>query len=93
MAGNKNTCLKWHLKAKKLWHRGGPFRGVAKFIQHASQIFLGCFIGCESNVDPSVQFVHNGLGVVIHDTASVGPRTIICQQVTLGVPYPAGGHR
>ena len=70
---------------------GGSFRGLAKFIQHSGQVFLGCFIGCEAEIDPSVQFVHNGLGVVIQDTESVGPRSTICQQVTLGVPYPTGG--
>lgn len=91
MAGNKNTCLGWHLASQRLWRRGALCRKAAKLIQHAGQVLLGCFIGCEADIEPTVQFVHNGLGVVIHDTASVGARTIICQQVTLGVPYPSGG--
>lgn len=91
MSGNKNTCLKLHTLAQKLWRSGGVCRPFAKTVQYVAQIFLGCFIGCEAELDPTVQFVHNGLGVVIHDTASIGQGSVVCQQVTIGVPYPLGG--
>ncbi|MEK3749555.1 serine acetyltransferase [Paenibacillus sp. FSL E2-8871] len=37
-----------------------------------------------ASVDPSVQFIHNGLGCVIHPKAKVGPNCKIYQNVTLG---------
>lgn len=64
---------------------------MAKLIQYASQVILGCFIGCEAQIDPSVTFVHNGLGVVIHDSVSIASGSSICQQVTLGVVNPLQG--
>lgn len=60
MAGNKNTCLRWHLASQRLWRRGALCRKAAKLIQHAGQVLLGCFIGCEADIEPTVQFVHNG---------------------------------
>lgn len=88
---NKNTCLKLHLTANRLWYLGGPFKFLAKGVRYLNQVLLGCYIGNGAKIDPTVEFAHNGLGVVIHDQASIGPRSIIFQQVTLGVSYQGGG--
>lgn len=74
-----NTCLNWHLTAQRLWSHGTLGRRIAKLIQYASQVILGCFIGCEAQIDPSVTFVHNGFGVVIHDSVSIASGLSICQ--------------
>lgn len=77
MSGNKYTCLKLHTLAQKLWRSGGACRPFAKTVQYVAQIFLGCFIGCEAEIDPTVQFVHNGLGFLFMTRLPLG-REVLC---------------
>lgn len=86
-----NTCLRWHLAAQRLWHVGGPLRQLAKLIRYANQVVFGCFIGLDAQIDPTVHFGHNGLGTVVHESVTIGARTVIWQQVTLGLANPGGG--
>ena len=90
MAGVGNTCFRIHLLSRRLWSKGGFRRKLAKLVQWGNQVLLGCFIGCEAQIDETCTFMHNGLGVVIHDRATIGPRCTIFQHVTIGCSYRGG---
>lgn len=87
---DKNTCLKLHKTAYRLAAKGGICTKLADLIRYANQILLGCYIGNRADIDETCTFPHNGMGVVIHDAAHIGPRTTIFQQVTIGVSYQGG---
>lgn len=87
-----NTFNSLHQMAHRLQQRGSLGRKVAIAIRNLNQIVHGGFIGCAAQIDPSVKFIHNGLGVVIHETCIVGAKTSIFQQVTLGVKDVREGH-
>lgn len=84
-----NTFANMHRLSHALWLRGHPHLAVA--VRNVSQIVHGGFIGVEAEIDPSVRFFHNGLGVVIHGTARIGAGSVVLQGVTLGVKNPLGG--
>lgn len=86
-----NTFGKMHQVAHRFYDHGTAGRVIAVAIRNISQIVHGGYIGCDARIDPSVTFVHNGLGVVIHGDVVVGAKTKICQQVTLGVKELSGG--
>lgn len=87
-----NTFNRLHQAAYALNRRGCWGHKVAVVIRNLNQIVHGGYIGCAARIDPSVRFIHNGLGVVIHDTCVVGAGTYICQGVTLGIrDVRAGG--
>ena len=48
------------------------------------RILFSCDIPFTANIHRSVDFMHNGLGVVIHSRSVIGKNTIIYQNVTLG---------
>lgn len=80
-----NTFNSLHQMAHRLQQRGSLGRKAAVAIRNLNQIVHGGFIGCAAQIDPSVKFIHNGLGVVIHETCVVGAGTCTFQQVTLGI--------
>ena len=62
-----------------------------KRLKHISNIYIGlirvlcaCDVSNELTIGKNVQFVHNGLGVVIHPKTVIDDNVMIYQNVTLG---------
>lgn len=48
------------------------------------RVFFACEIPYQANIGIGTEFVHNGLGVVIHEEAQIGKYNKIMQNVTIG---------
>lgn len=57
---------------------------IAKFYCNLLRIVFSCDILYTSDIDKSVQLVHNGLGCVFHPEVSISENCKIYQNVTLG---------
>lgn len=55
-----------------------------KIIQKLIRIIYGCYIPYESNIGKGTRFIHEGLGVVIHQKATIGKNCFINTSVVIG---------
>jgi len=65
-----------------LYSKNIPF--LPKVIMGVNRILWSCELHYKANIDKTVKFPHDALGVVIHEKAKIGKNSIILQQVTLG---------
>lgn len=61
---------------------GGRFR--RRFTQVLLVLLFGFDLPPEATVGKNVEFLHNGIGTVIHPTTVIGDGAFICQNVTIG---------
>ena len=71
----------WQRVAHRLWNAG--WRVTARFVSQANRFFTGI------EIHPAVRlgerfFIDHGMGVVIGETAEIGPDVTLYQGVTLG---------
>lgn len=57
---------------------------LSELITYIIRIVFSCDIRPETEIGCHVEFVHNGLGVVIHPETKIGDNCMIYQNVTLG---------
>lgn len=77
-----NHFSKSYNLANKLKKRKIPV--LPKALIWLNRILFSCDIQLNKNIDESVIFSHNGLGVVTHEKAVIGKNTQILQHVTIG---------
>ena len=75
-------CEKYLYRSIKLYNM--RFKALAKFYIILIRVLCACEVSCEMNVGKNVQFVHNGLGVVIHPKTIIDDNVMIYQNVTIG---------
>lgn len=80
-------AILYHRIAHELHKVGAPI--VARMISEAANERTGVDIHPGASIGPSF-FIDHGTGVVIGETAIIGERVRIYQQVTLGAPAPNG---
>jgi serine O-acetyltransferase len=74
-------ALVFHRLAHRLWGAGWLVAG--RFVSHLSRFLTGIEIHPAARIGPGV-FIDHGMGVVIGETAEVGPNVTLYQGVTLG---------
>ena len=62
--------------------RGGAYR--RRFAQALLVLLFGFDLPPGVEVGCGVEFLHNGIGTVIHPTTVIGDGVVICQNVTIG---------
>lgn len=67
---------------KYCYDRGIPI--VPALIRLVNRMIFGCDVHVKTNIDKSVKFSHNALGVVINANSVIKENTLILHQVTLG---------
>ncbi|MDC7286909.1 serine O-acetyltransferase [Blautia schinkii] len=77
----KSIAIKWY-RAENFFYRH-KMRLIAQFIYHMMQLVLGCTIPYSADLGEGVNIAHFH-GIVIHHKSSIGERTVIYQNVTLG---------
>lgn len=78
----KHSICRWLSYSIRLYNKG--FVWPARLIYRFNRVVFGADIPYTSKIDPSVDFMHNGLGVVIHKRTTIGSSSIIYQNVTIG---------
>lgn len=91
MANRAN--LRFALAANALARHGRVGMLAAKLLKQLSRVLFSCDIGIGARIDPSVEFVHLGLGCVIHANTTVGKGSRIFHHVTIGSAWRGGGSR
>lgn len=77
------------------WSReGGRFR--RRFAQALLVVLFGCDVPPDVQIGRNVDFLHNGIGTVIHPSTVIEDGACICQNVTIGdanswLGYDGGG--
>lgn len=75
------VCVLFNL-SRKLYLKKIPL--ASKLIRLIIRVIFSCDLPYTADIHPSVDFMHNGLGVVIHARSKIGKGTVIYQNVTLG---------
>ncbi len=57
---------------------------LAKMIKNISRVVYCADIAYQVDIPTTCEFLHQGLGVVIHPHSNIGEYCIICQNVTIG---------
>ena len=57
---------------------------IPRIIKFINRSVFACDIPFKADIDRTVHFSHNALGVVINDNTKIGSNTKILQNVTLG---------
>lgn len=57
---------------------------LSELVTYIIRIIFSCDIRPETEIGYHVEFVHNGLGVVVHPETKIGDNCMIYQNVTLG---------
>lgn len=70
--------------AMRLYLFAKGHRRLAPLICRINRVLNSCDIPSTAKIDPSVTFLHNALGCVIHEKTVIGAKTTICQNVTIG---------
>lgn len=78
----KNWSGKIFNLSRSLHLKGVPL--LPKLLWMANRVVFSCDLPYTADIDPSVTFAHNGLGVVINGKCRIGANTLILQNVTLG---------
>ena len=76
-------AISLHRISHRLWKCKIPLKLLARFVSHVSRALTGIEIHPGARISHSV-FIDHGMGVVIGETAEVGPRCLLYQGVTLG---------
>lgn len=85
---NDTKILKIYRKSNKAYKKGNV--KIAKIYQKIIRLLFSAEIPCSVEIGNGVDFKHGGLGVVIHENATIGNSTLIFQNVTIG-GMPDGG--
>lgn len=91
MANKAN--LKLALAANALAKYGLLGMTAAKLLKQLSRVLFACDIAIGAHIDPSVEFVHLGLGCVIHADVTMGSGCRIFHHVTIGSAWRGGVSR
>lgn len=83
--------LRLALVANKLAEHGKLGRVAAALLHQLGRVLFSCDIGVGTQIDPSCEFYHLGLGCVIHPNAVVGQNCRFFQHVTIGSAWSGGG--
>lgn len=78
----RSLMLKFQYFARVAHSKRVPI--IPKVIQDINRILFSCDIPYTVELDETVQFGHNGLGVVVHPKTKIGRNSLIMQNVTLG---------
>ncbi|WP_283153414.1 serine O-acetyltransferase [Guptibacillus hwajinpoensis] len=73
---------KWIFKSLRAYSKGIPI--IPKLYCTLVRIVFACDFNYTTKIHPSVEFIHNGLGCVIHPKAMIAEGCKIYQNVTLG---------
>lgn len=57
---------------------------LSKVFAGINRVVCACQIPPSAELSKSTFLLHNGLGVVVHEHATIGERVVICQNVTIG---------
>lgn len=76
--------LRLALVANKLAEHGKLGRVAAALLHQLGRVLFSCDIGVGTQIDPSCEFYHLGLGCVIHPNAVVVQNCRFFQHVTIG---------
>ena len=68
--------------SRKLYIKRIPI--LPKLLWVVNRIIFACDIPYTADIHPTVTFSHNGLGVVINGKSSIGEKSVILQNVTIG---------
>lgn len=78
----KHKVCKVYNLSRKLYIKKVPI--IPKFLRIVNRVVFSCDIPYTANIDATVDFPHNALGVVINSKSSIGKNSIIFQGVTIG---------
>ena len=73
---------KWVGRNRRLYLKGR--RRLSRLVDALVHLVFACDIPGQADIDPSVEFIHNGLGVVIGKRVTIRKKCLIYQNVTLG---------
>jgi serine O-acetyltransferase len=79
---NTNIIYKLYKIERKLYLLKVPV--LPKLIYYFIRIFLGAIIPYTAQIGKDAEFLHAGLGVVIHGNAVIGEKATILHNVTIG---------
>ena len=79
---NTNIIYKLYKIERKLYLLKIPV--LPRLIYYFIRIFLGAIIPYTAQIGKNTEFLHAGLGVVIHGDAVIGERATILHNVTIG---------
>lgn len=82
--------LRLALVANKFAGHGKLGRVAAALLHQLGRVLFSCDIGVGTQIDPSCEFYHLGLGCVIHPNAVVGQNCRFFQHVTIGSGWSGG---
>ncbi|MFE0507499.1 serine O-acetyltransferase [Peribacillus butanolivorans] len=71
-----------YILSRQLYLKKVPF--LPKILTGINRVVFACELHFKADIDKTVRFPHDGLGVVIHEKAKVGKDTKILQHVTIG---------
>lgn len=89
MPAPMQVIVRLHSWSRWLLHR--RWRRLSRVIERVIRLAYAARIPAEADIDPSVHFSHNALGVVVTKEASIGPRCQIGVHVLLGSRWPVPG--
>jgi serine O-acetyltransferase len=84
-----NAVIRWHRRAQWLDRHQVP--ALPKIISRMTRIVFACDLPHTVEMGDDVNFLHNGLGVVIHPRVKIGRGTRILSNVTIGGNSRSGG--
>lgn len=77
-----NKITRLQLRSKFFYEHKLNF--LAVMVYKYMRFCYSCIIPYTCEIDPSVHFAHNGLGVVINSSSKIGKNCVIYQNVTIG---------
>ena len=81
--GAQGVCMDFYRIERWLYTHHCRF--LAKIVYYLIQLLFSCVIPPQCEIGGGSKIAH-GVGIVIHHTATIGENTIICQNVTIGLP-------
>lgn len=83
----RRKCINLNMKtiynlSRKIYLKNIPL--IPKLLRAFNRIVFTCDIPYKADIHETVSFPHNGLGVVINDTAKIGENSKIMNHVTIG---------
>lgn len=61
--------------------------GIAQLFKNLNRVIYACDIAYQVEIDKTVKFPHQGLGVVVHPRTKIGKNCTIFQNVTFGAKH------
>lgn len=75
------VCSIYNL-SRRLYLKKIPY--IPRILRLFNRIIFACDIPYSADIHPTVDFPHNGLGVVVNSKTSIGENSIVYQGVTIG---------